>query len=101
MTKHNELAMIAGFCNISAFSLLVYRVHITKFTDHLTYIWIFLVLAAQLMLFIYGQINHIFGIYVPALIMFSGLLYVFYIKTVYTENYLIEKELKEKDILKD
>jgi small neutral amino acid transporter SnatA (MarC family) len=101
MTKYNELTLIAGFCNITAFSLLVYQVHITKITNHLTYMWIFLFLISQLLLFIYGQINHIFGIYIPALIMFSGLLYIFYIKTVYTENYLIEKELKEKDILKD
>ena len=101
MTKHNELTMIAGFCNIAAFSLLVYQVHITKITNHLTYMWIFLFLISQLLLFIYGQINHIFGIYIPALIMFSGLLYIFYTKTVYTENYLIEKKLKEKDILKD
>ena len=101
MTKHNELTMIAGILTITAFSLFVYKVHITKITDHLTYVWIFLVLIAQLLLFIYGKINHIFGIYIPALIMFSGLLYIFYIKTVYTENYLIEKKLKEKDILKD
>ena len=101
MTKYNELTMIAGILTITAFSLFVYRVHITKITNHLTYLWIFLILLAQLLLFIYGRINHIFGIYIPALIMFSGLLYIFYIKTVYSENYLIEKELKEKEILKD
>ena len=101
MTKHNELTMIAGIFMIAAFSLFVYRVHITKITNNLTYLWFFLILSAQILLFIYGRINHIFGIYIPALIMFSGLLYIFYIKTVYTENYLIEKELKEKDILKD
>jgi hypothetical protein len=101
MTKHNELTMIAGILTITAFSFFVYRVHITKITNHLTYLWIFLILLAQLLLFIYGQINHIFGIYIPAVIMFSGLLYIFYIKTVYSENYFIEKELKEKDILKD
>lgn len=101
MTKHNELTTIAGILTITASSLLVYRIHITKITNHLTYLWIFLILTAQLLLFIYGRINHIFGIYIPAFIMFSGILYIFYVKTVYNENYFIEKKLKEKDILKD
>ena len=99
MTKHNELTMIAGILTITAFSLFVYRVHVTKFTDHLTYLWIFLVLTAQLLLFIYGRINHIFGIYIPALIIFSGILYIFYIKSEYTDANRIENELKEKGII--
>ena len=99
MTKHNELTMIAGVFTITAFSLFVYKVHITKVTDHLTYLWIFLVLTAQLLLFIYGRINHIFGIYIPALIIFSGILYIFYIKSVYTDSTRIETELKEKGII--
>jgi uncharacterized membrane protein SirB2 len=99
MTKHDELTMIAGILTITAFSFFVYRVHVTKVTDHLTYLWIFLVLTAQLLLFIYGRINHIFGIYIPALIVFSGILYIFYIKSVYTDSSRIEKELKEKGII--
>jgi hypothetical protein len=101
MTKHNELTMIAGILTITAFSLFVYKVHITKITDQLTYLWIFLILIAQLLLFIYGRINHIFGIYIPALIIFSGILYVFYIKSVYTDSTRIETELKEKGIIKE
>ena len=99
MTKHNELTMSAGILTITAFSFFVYRVHVTKVTDQLTYLWIFLVLTAQLLLFIYGRINHIFGIYIPALIIFSGILYIFYIKSVYTDSTRIETELKEKGII--
>ena len=101
MTKHNELTMIAGILTITAFSLFVYKVHVTKITDQLTYVWIFVILTAQLLLFIYGRINHIFGIYVPALIIFSGILYIFYIKSVYTDSSRIETELKEKGIIKE
>ena len=101
MTKHNELTMIAGILTITAFSLFVYKVHITKITDQLTYLWIFLVLIAQLLLFIYGKINHIFGIYIPALIIFSGILYILYIKSIYTDANRIEKELKQKGIIKE
>ena len=99
ITKHNELAMTAGFCNIVAFSFLVYRVHVTKMTDNLTYIWICLVLTSQTLLFFYGRINHIFGIYMPALIMFSGIIYILYVKMVYTEASHIENDLKQKEIL--
>lgn len=101
MTKHKELTLIAGFCTITAFSLLVYRVHITKITNHLTYLWIFLVLIAQIMLYVFGRINHIFGIYVPSVIMFSGVIYILYVKLIYTDSNRIEDELKEKDILKE
>jgi len=101
MTKHNELTMIAGILTITAFSLFVYKVHVTKITDQLTYVWIFLILTAQLLLFIYGRINHIFGIYIPAFIIFSGILYIFYIKSVYTDSSRIETELKEKGIINE
>lgn len=101
MTKHNELITIAGIFTIIAFSFFVYRVHITKITDNLTYLWIFLVLIAQILLFIYGRINHIFIIYVQALILFSGILYILYIKSIYTDANRIEKELKQKGIIKE
>ena len=101
LTKHNELAMMAGICNIVAFSFLVYHVHITKITDNLTYIWICLVLISQSLLFFYGRINQIFGIYMPALIMFSGIIYILYVKLVYTETRDIENDLKQKNILQN
>jgi hypothetical protein len=101
MPKYNELTTISGILTIIAFSFLVYRVHITKITDHLTYLWIFLILIAQSLLIIYGRINHIIGLYFPALIVFSGVLYIFYVKTIYNETYFLMQELKSKDILKD
>ena len=101
MIKHNELTIISGILTITAFLLFVYRVHITKVTDHLTYLWIGLVLTAQIMLFIYGKINHIFGIYVPASILFSGIVYILYIKISYRDNKRIEDELQEKGIIKE
>lgn len=101
MPKYNELTTISSIITIIAFSFLVFQVHITKITNHLTYLWIFLILIAQSLLIIYGKINHIFGIYVSALIIFSGVLYVFYVKVMYNETYHLTQELKSKDILKD
>jgi len=99
MTKYNELTTISGILTIIAFSVLVYRIHVTKITDNFTYVWIFLILTAQILLFIYGKINHIIGIYIPAIVIFSGIIYILYVKTIYNETYQLERELKEKEIL--
>jgi hypothetical protein len=99
MSKYEELTLIAGILIITAFSFLIQHVYVTKITDNLTYFWIFLNLAGQSLLFTYGKINNIFGIYFPALIIFTGISYVLYVKMTYTETIQIEKELKDKDIL--
>ena len=61
MAKHDELTIIAGILTIIAFSFFIYSIHITKITDNLTYLWIFLILLTQTLLFIYGKINNIFA----------------------------------------
>jgi hypothetical protein len=99
MSKYEELTLVAGILTITAFSFLIQHVHTTKTTDNLTYFWIFLNLAGQFILFTYGKINNIFGIYFPALIIFTGISYVLYVKIIYNETNQIEKELKNKDIL--
>jgi hypothetical protein len=99
MSKYEELRLIAVILTITAFSFLIQDVYVTKITDNLTYIWIFLNLAAQSLLFTYGKINNMFEIYFPALIVFTGISYVLYVKMTYTETIQIEKELKDKDIL--
>ena len=99
MTKHEELTLIAGILIITAFSFLIQHVYVTKITDNLTYFWIFLNLVAQSLLFIYGKVNNIFGIYFPALIIFTGVTYVLYVKITYSEATQVVDELKQKDIL--
>jgi hypothetical protein len=71
----------------------------TKETEHLSLIWIFLVLTAQSLLVVYGFINNLFKIYVPASILILGVLYVIYIKVNYSNTNLIEDELRSKNIL--
>ena len=60
MTKYEELALISGIATITAFSLLIQHVYVTKITENLTYFWIFLNLTGQSLLFAYGKINNIF-----------------------------------------
>lgn len=86
MTKYEELALISGVATITAFSLLIQHVYVTKITDNLTYFWIFLNLTGQSLLLAYGKINNIFGIYFPAFILFIGISYVLYVKITYTNE---------------
>ena len=86
MTKYEELALISGIATITAFSLLIQHVYVTKITENLTYFWIFLNLTGQSLLFAYGKINNIFGIYFPALVLVIGISYVLYIKITYNKK---------------
>jgi len=98
--KYQIIAVISGILTIIAFSSLVIRVHITKITEHLTLTWIFLVLLAQTLLLIYGLLNNSYGIYVPAVLLLIGVMYILYIKIKYNDNALnVENELKDKNIL--
>jgi hypothetical protein len=100
MIKHEELAYMSGAFALTAFSFLVHRVHKTKNTNHLTFIWIFLLIIAQALMFVYGKINNVHGLYVPATVYILGLAYILYVKVVYTETNKIEEELKDKNIIK-
>ena len=97
--KYQIIAVISSILTILAFSNLIFNVHMTKETEHLSLIWIFLVLTAQSLLVVYGLINNSFKNYVPASILILGVLYVIYIKANYSNTSLIEDELRSKNIL--
>lgn len=97
--KYQLIGIIAGILTILAFSNLVHRVHTTKRTEHLTFTWIFLILSAQSLLMLYGILNNSYGIYLPPIIIISGLLYIFYVKVAYSTDNTIENELKQKNIM--
>jgi hypothetical protein len=86
MSKYNELTLISGILTIIAFSFLIEHVYVTKITDNLTYFWIFLNLTGQLLLFIYGKVNNVFGIYFTSFIIIVGISYVLYVKVTYSKN---------------
>lgn len=100
MSKYEELTYISSIFALTAFSFLIYNVYQSKNTSHLEFIWIFLLITAQILMFIYGKLNHIHGLYVPATIYIMGLIYVLYVKVVYKETNKIEAELKNKNIIK-
>jgi len=80
--KYEFIAIVSGILSILGFSHLVYRVYTTKETESLTFLWIFLVLSAQILLFLYGVLNNTYGIYLPAVILITGLLYILYVKII-------------------
>jgi hypothetical protein len=86
MSKYEELTLISGILTIVAFSFLIQHVYATKISDNLTYFWIFLNFTGQFLLFVYGTINNIFGIYFTALILMIGISYVVYVKIAYKKN---------------
>jgi hypothetical protein len=86
MSKYNELTLISGILTIVAFSFLIEHVYVTKITDNLTYFWIFLNLTGQLLLFIYGKVNNVFGIYFTSFIIIVGISYVLYVKVTYSKK---------------
>ena len=97
--KYQIIAVISGMLTLLAISSLVITAHITKETEHLTFTWIVLVLSAQGLLFIYGFINSLYGICLPASLFILGVLYILYIKLVYNKDETIESELRAKHIL--
>lgn len=97
--KYQFIAVISGILIILSFSHLVFRVYNTKATEHLTFTWIFLLLSAQTLLMIYGILNNAYGVYLPPMVIISGLLYILYVKITYETTGNIENKLKEKNII--
>jgi len=97
--KYQTLAVISGILLILGFSNLVLRVHTTRYTEHLTFIWFFLLLSGQALLMIYGILNNSYGIFIPPILMITGLLYILYIKLTYETNNKVESELRQKNII--
>ena len=99
--KYQWIAFIAGILTILALSNLIYGVHLTKQTEHLTFTWIGLVLSSKILLVLYGILNKSYGIYLPASLVILGLFYVLYVKLTYDNatQIRIENELKHKNII--
>jgi len=97
--KYKIIAILAGIITLLGFSYLVLRVHNSKQTEHLPFIWIFYILIAQTLLALYGFLNNACEIYVPALIVITGITYILYIKLNFETSKNIEADLEQKNIL--
>jgi hypothetical protein len=100
MPHDYKYKIILGILAIIIFSQLDCKFNIIKQVEYLSYYWIFLMIVSQVLLVIYGIINNILVIYLIGIIILIGLSYILYIKLIFTYNSRIERELKDKNILK-
>ena len=78
--KDTFIPILASVFSVIAFFLLTFQVHLTRKTDHLGYIILFLILTGQFLLFVHGIITESVYIYIPAMIIVCLLISVIYIK---------------------
>jgi uncharacterized protein with PQ loop repeat len=86
INKLEFLTWIAGILITISFTDLVYNVYRTQNTASLSYSWIFLLITAQLLYFIFGLVNDIEGIFIPSLIIILMVSYIFYVKYFSIKN---------------
>jgi uncharacterized protein with PQ loop repeat len=97
-TKYRFMVVISSLLTILAFAHLAQKVYVTKDATNLTFVWILLVLSAQILLVVHGILNKSSFIYIPATILTICIIYILYIK-LHTFDNKIEALLKTKNIL--
>jgi hypothetical protein len=91
MGKYSILATTSLMINVFAFFTLILKVHKTKTTVSLNWLYLLGNIIAQILLIIYGLANNAPEIYGPTILIFVGLLYIVSIKFIY--HYHDETEL--------
>lgn len=86
MRKYALLATTSLMFNVFSFSSLVLHIHATKETSNFNWYYLMGNFIAQILLIIYGIANRAPEIYVPTLLLFSGLSYIIFIKFNYPEK---------------
>jgi hypothetical protein len=86
---------------LTAFYFIVYNTHITKLTEHISVVWISVMLIAQILSFIYATINDLDWDRLMSFAFIIGVSYILYIKLKYEmhKDIDIELALKKKNIL--
>jgi uncharacterized protein with PQ loop repeat len=95
MGKYELLATAGISINMISFFTLLQRIHETKNTSSLSWYYLLGIILAQILFLIYGYVNSAYGILYPTIILFIGLLYIAYIKFIYTEE-VLERMKKEQ-----
>ena len=95
----DELLILLGLILFITSIYLILHVYITKRTDNISFNYILLVVVVKIIVFLYGIMIDAYLLYIPAIILIIGLLYVFYMKSINAENDIIEEDLKKKDII--
>lgn len=97
--KNPHIFYLSKILILTAFYFIVYNTHITKITEHISIVWIVVMLVAQILSLTYATINDLTWDRVMASTYIIGILYIIYIKLHYEMNTDIELKLREKHIL--
>ena len=94
MGKLSILATMSIMANVVSFATLIWRIYHTQNTS--TYSWLYLsgILFSQILMIIYGFVNNAPEIYAPTLLLFFGLIYIFYNKYMYGHLYNKQQKIK-------
>jgi hypothetical protein len=97
MGKYELVATLAMSLNIISFATLVHRVHITRNTSTLSWIYLSGIITSQLLFIFYSFVNNAYGILYPTILVLSGLLYIVYIKFIYQETHSNSNKLDKNN----
>jgi len=93
MTKYKFLATISLMFNVFSFSHLLFNIYKTQNASSFSVYYLVGNLISQTLLTTYGIMNKAPEIYYPTILLFSGLLYISFVK-IKTEY--LQKQQKEK-----
>jgi uncharacterized membrane protein len=99
MGKYEFLPAVAGILGLVSFSSLLKNIHDTHNTSTLTWTWIMVNIAGQLLVLLYGLANKAPGLYGPTIVFILGLFYILYVK-FYTEDLPTADKAVDKDVKK-
>jgi hypothetical protein len=98
MGKYEILATAGISINMISFITLLKRIHETKNTSTLSWYYLLGIILAQILFLIYAEINKAYGILYPTIFLLLGLLYIAYVKIVYTEEVLEKLKQEEQKV---
>jgi hypothetical protein len=81
--------------------LVVFETHCTKLAEHISYLWLILMLIAQSMAFTFATLNQLIWDQCITSTFIMGIIYVISIKKIYEPQMKIEEKLIERKILTD
>jgi hypothetical protein len=88
MGKYEPIAALALSINMISFFTLLRRIHITKNTTTLSWYYLVGIIISQILFLFYAYVNNAYGIFYSTLVLLCGILYISYVKLVYTEEVL-------------
>lgn len=99
--RHQIISGMAGILALQALSSMIYKIYITQNTSHVTYTWLGLIISAQVLYILYGVLNNSYGIYLPAMVALTGILYILFVKIKNAKMKNMEDEFEYQLIKKN